>query len=293
MEKTDFPIVISLTHSFFCYLLFSWLLFLSHWKLTLFFHSLFRGEFCQPGSAGVSLPAGSPSPLRWEEAELCPSLQTGLSTAFYKGSAASSIRLSALSPAQQSSYLLWGCSCTLGWSLPWAVGKGARLLLPVDKFGANTVGPKSHYFCLPPTPVCVILLLCCKAVSFITSTTISLASPCITIIIITRVEQHNNIQHVAPQDFYPQMWIPDSTEILIDFNRFFRILSLVIFIKSLQNSRQPKEKNSVKFCSFKWTYTGIKSVQNSKRLGQKYSAFLGYLALASIAARMFSDVLLC
>lgn len=72
------------------------LLFICCWKLTLFFHSLLRRKFCQPGSAGISWLAGLPSPPRWEEAEPCFSLQTGLATAFWKGSAASSIQLSML-----------------------------------------------------------------------------------------------------------------------------------------------------------------------------------------------------
>lgn len=71
-------------------------------------------------------------------------------------------------------------------------------LCPVARFSANTVGCMSNYFCLPSTPVCVILLLCYRAELFVTSIAISLVSLRITIISITRVEWHNNIQHVVP-----------------------------------------------------------------------------------------------
>lgn len=129
------------------------------------------------------------------------------------------IRMSMLFLTQQSDYLLLGRSCTLGWSLLHQAAGNSAHLSAVAGFGANIVGLESHWFCLPPTPVHVILLLCYKTILFISSIAISLASSCITINIITRVEQCNNIQCVASQDFYSHMWIPGSTEILIACNR--------------------------------------------------------------------------
>lgn len=100
---------------------------------------------------------------------------------------------------------------------------------PVARSGANTAGSKSHCVRLPPTPVCDILPLCCKTIFFITSIATSLASLCIKNYVIARDEQQNNIQHIAPQDFYPLMSIPSSTEVLIDFNIFSEFVPCNIY----------------------------------------------------------------